>query len=174
MHRENNAAGSEKVDIEAASQALFQLGRKFAKFPQHEYLASQAGRGLELSYILVVQATEARQNVEQEVTIGSIAAHLEIDPSTASRLVAMTERAGYLARKSSVADGRATQLELTPAGVKLAADARQFQRAIFEEVTAGWSAEERQTFVPLFIKFVEAVSESLAAQSGELPRRGTT
>jgi DNA-binding MarR family transcriptional regulator len=155
---------TDESDLEVASQALFNLGRKFSKFPQHDFLSAKQGRPVELSYILVVQAIAARQGMEQEVTIGTIATHLEIDPSTASRLVAMTERAGYLARKTSLADGRATQLELTPAGVKLAADARQFQQSIFEQITSDWSDEERRTFVPLFIKFVDGVVESLAVQ----------
>lgn len=111
---------NDKIDVEMASRALFRLGRKFARFPLHELLETDQRHSLELSYILVVQAIEERQKVGQEANIGSIAADLEIEASTASRLVAAAERAGYIMRKKSSADGRATLIELTQAGIRLA------------------------------------------------------
>lgn len=156
----------EKMEsVSAAGDALFRLGRKFSRFPQRDVLSAKQGRGIELSHILVVQAAEARQQDEQEVTIGGIADYLEVDPSTASRLVASARRAGYLTLQRSSTDGRATNLALTPSGVKLASDAREFQRSMFETVIEGWTAEEKTVFIPLFLKFVDNVIEALSAQS---------
>lgn len=155
---------SEQVgELEAASQALFRYGRIFGKFPLRQQL-SDGRHGVELSHVLVVEAVEVGQQADQEVTIGSVATYLEIDPSTASRLVAMTLRAGYLARTKSLVDARAVQLELTPAGVQLAADARHYQREIFEQATNEWSDDERQIFAQLFIKFVDVVTDLRSAQ----------
>jgi DNA-binding MarR family transcriptional regulator len=155
---------NDKIDVEMASRALFRLGRKFARFPLHELLETDQRHSLELSYILVVQAIEERQKVGQEANIGSIAADLEIEASTASRLVAAAERAGYIMRKKSSADGRATLIELTQAGIRLAQDARGFQKSVFEAITATWSDEERAIFVPLFIRFVDDLIEMWAEQ----------
>ena len=157
--------------VEQASYALFRLGRKFSKFPQHQYLDVEQGRGLELSHILVVQAVQARQAMTQEATIGSIAAEMELDPSTASRLVAVTQRAGYVTRKASTADGRVAQVELTAAGEKLAAAAQDFQRQTFEAIMGAWSADERATFIPLFVKFVEDVINALAVDQAHITGR---
>jgi DNA-binding MarR family transcriptional regulator len=154
------------VDSDAASQALFRFGRIFGKFPLRQQL-SEGRHGVELSHVLVVEAVEAGQHADREVTIGSVANYLEIDPSTASRLVAMTLRAGYLARTKSLVDARAVQLELTPAGVQLAADARHYQREIFEQATGDWSDDEREIFARLFIKFVNAVVDLRVAQEME-------
>lgn len=79
----------------------------------------------------------------------------------------MSERAGYLTRSPSAQDGRASQLELTPAGAKLAADARHYQQEVFEQAMAGWREEERQQFTPLFVRFVGNVLEMLAVQVEE-------
>lgn len=144
-----------------ASRALFQLGRTFGKLPLQQVLTEQTARAAELSQILVVQAVEAQTGRAQTATVGAVAAELAIEPSTASRLVAQTIRAGYLVRTVSQTDGRAAQLALTPAGQELADQARRYQRAVFEQVTRTWPAPERQEFARLFVKFADAVSAAL-------------
>jgi DNA-binding MarR family transcriptional regulator len=147
--------------LDEAGQALFRLGRLFARPPQHQAPKGRAGQPVELSRILVVQAIAAGPDGPgQELTVGTVAARLDIDPSTASRLVAETIRDGYLARTASPADARRVRLELTAAGRALAADARRYQRAVFDHVTRDWSDEERRDFARLFIKFAAAVAEA--------------
>lgn len=148
--------------VEAAGEALFRLGRKFSRFPQREVLSAKQGRGVELSHILVVQAVEARQRLEDEVLIGSVATYLEIDASTASRLVATSQRGGYLTSQPSSVDRRATTLTLTPSGTKLADDAKAFHHSVFEKVTDGWTGEEKRIFIPLFLRFVDQVINALS------------
>jgi DNA-binding MarR family transcriptional regulator len=149
--------------LDEAGQALFRLGRLFTRPPQHQAPKGPAGQAVELSRILVVQAIAAGPDEpDQELTVGTVAARLDIDPSTASRLVAETIRDGYLARIASQADARRVRLALTDAGDALAADARRYQRAVFEQVTRDWSDQERHEFARLFIKFAAAVAEARA------------
>ena len=149
--------------LDAAGRALFHLGRAFGRQPAHRALAEQSGPAVELSRILVVQAVEAGTEAPvQEVTVGAVAEHLGVDPSTASRLVAEAIGAGYLARTPSRADGRRARLALTAAGRALAEDARRYQRAVFEQVTRDWPERERAEFARLFVKFAAAVAETLA------------
>ena len=150
--------------LDEAGQALFRLGRLFTRPPQHQAPQGPAGQPVELSRILVVQAIAAGpDDPGQELTIGTVAARLDIDPSTASRLVAETIRDGYLARTPSPADARRVRLELTAAGRALDADARRYQRAVFDRITQDWSDEERREFARLFIKFAAAVAEARAS-----------
>jgi DNA-binding MarR family transcriptional regulator len=150
--------------LEEAGQALFRLGRFFARESMQRVVGEGTGRSTELSRALVVQAVEpGPAGPEQEVTVGLVAERLGIDPSTASRLVAETLRAGYLTRAASPLDARRVRLELTDAGRELAENVRRYQGAVFEQVTRDWSDRERQEFARLFITFAQAVAEHTAS-----------
>lgn len=146
---------------EAAGQALFRLGRLFSRQPQPDIGGvSRQRAGVELSRIVVSQAVEAiTSEPGSAVTIGAVARWLDIDPSTASRLVGGAIRDGYLARTTAATDARLARLDLTARGRELATAARHYQRAVFDEITHDWSAEERQLFARLFIRFASGVRE---------------
>jgi DNA-binding MarR family transcriptional regulator len=149
--------------LDEAGQALFRLGRLFTKPPPQQAPTGRAGQTIELSRILVVGAIAAGPDGPgREMTVGTVAVRLDIDPSTASRLVAETIREGYLARSASRADARRAHLELTDAGRALDASARRYQRAVFERVTRDWADGERREFARLFVKFAAAVAEAHA------------
>lgn len=154
----------EEIMLTAASRALFQLGRTFSKLPLRQLLTAATTQAVELSQILVVQAVDAATAAGQSATIGSVAEALAVDPSTASRFVTQTIRAGYVMRTAAPHDGRAVQLALTTAGHALADHASQYQRAVFAQVTRAWSAEEQLTFARLFVKFADAVTEAIEKQ----------
>lgn len=158
---------SEQV-LDAAGRALFQLGRAFGRRPLHRALRERAGRPVELSHILVAQAVADEGAASaREITVGAVAEHLAIDPSTASRLVSAAIEAGYLTRAASASDGRRIQLALTEAGRELAEQARRYQRAVFDQVTRAWPEQEQLHFARLFIQFARAVSE--AEEGAEAP-----
>ena len=54
---------------------------------------------------------------EGEQRLGRVAAHLEVDPSVASRQVAMLEQCGLVTRRPDPADGRAQLLAVSEAGL---------------------------------------------------------
>lgn len=167
VERENDAPSV----LDEAGQALFRLGRMFSRQPMRQRVTEHSKRALELSRILVVQAVEAGvAEPGEEVTVGVVAKWLDVDPSTASRLVSETIRAGYLSGTASPADARRTRLALTDAGHALAAAAQRYQRAAFEHITREWPERERQEFARLFIKFADAVTESRASQIVAAPR----
>jgi DNA-binding MarR family transcriptional regulator len=89
-----------------------------------------------------------------EITVGSVARHLGIDPSVASRMVADCIAAGYLSRDVSQQDARRAVLRLTPAGTEMLADFRRQQRAAYEQITAGWTDHDRLELARLLIKYV--------------------
>jgi len=172
---EPDARGEYETDapsvLDEAGQALFRLGRIFSRQPMRQRVTEHSKRALELSWILVVQAVEAGATESgEEMTVGVVAQRLDIDPSTASRLVSETIRAGYLSGAASPADARRIRLALTAAGRKLVADARRYQRATFDRITRDWSQRERDEFARLFVKFADAVAESRAGQITSDPR----
>ncbi len=157
--------------LDEAGQALFRLGRMFSRQPMRQRVTEHSRRALELSRILVVQAVEAETAESgEEITIGIVAQRLDIDPSTASRLVSETIRAGYLSGAPSSTDARRTRLILTDDGRTLAVAARRYQRATFEHITREWPEGERQEFARLFIKFADSLAASRASQIVSAPR----
>ncbi|MBC8075559.1 MAG: winged helix-turn-helix transcriptional regulator [Chloroflexales bacterium] len=161
---DNVAAATAEALLDAAGQALFQLGRVFSRHPLHRVLHEHSERPVQLSQILITQAVASVQ-VEsgQDTTVGAVAERLAIDPSTASRLVAETIGAGYLSRTASATDGRRSHLVLTDAGHALVAHARRYQRSVFEQVTQTWPEQEQLAFARLFIQFAHAVIERYPA-----------
>jgi DNA-binding MarR family transcriptional regulator len=89
-----------------------------------------------------------------EVTVGSVARQLGIDPSVASRMVADCIAAGYLTRSVSQQDARRAVLLPTQAGAEMLAAFRRQQRAAYEQITADWSDNDRLELARLLIKYV--------------------
>jgi DNA-binding MarR family transcriptional regulator len=166
----HEAEASIPDDIAVAARALFTLGRTFARQSLRDLLREPSGRAVDLSRVLVVQAVDDALSVDlSEVTVGTVAERLGIDPSTASRLVADATRDGYLARSPSQLDGRRSCLTLTDAGRLLAEASRRFQRQAFLEATATWTDDERIQFARLFVRFAEAVAGQHAALTNQSP-----
>ncbi|HEU5156953.1 MAG TPA: MarR family winged helix-turn-helix transcriptional regulator [Streptosporangiaceae bacterium] len=92
----------------------------------------------------------------EDVTVGSVAELLGIDPSTASRLVGHAIDAGFIARRPSPRDARRANLQLTDAGRRLKAVADRFRRAYLAELLADWNEGERAEFARLLSRFTDA------------------
>jgi DNA-binding MarR family transcriptional regulator len=156
--------GDTDAALDRAGQALFRLGRLFARRTAHNGPAERAGRPVELSRILVAEAVAVGPDEpEGEITVGLIADRLAIEPSTASRLVAEAIREGYVTRTTSPTDARRLRLDLTPAGRALVADAQRYQRATFEEITCTWPTHDRAEFARLLVRFTDTLAERLSA-----------
>lgn len=151
--------------------ALFHLRRVWAGPDLMKRIRAQTsggpgGRPLQISNLMVVNAVAAltttvrgrpaQDGVECEVTVGAVAERLEVDPSTASRLVGHAIDAGLVSRRPSPVDARRANLGLTGAGrrVKLVAD--RFRRAHLDQLMTGWSQAERAEFARLLTRFADA------------------
>jgi DNA-binding MarR family transcriptional regulator len=109
--------------------------------------------GLELSHLDVLEAVR-RAEASGEVTVGTIADILRIDPSRASRIVAEMVTRGVLRRKASQADARRIVVVLTALGQKLLSEIKAQKLKNIETIVEGWPAEDIETFARLFDQFV--------------------
>ncbi len=168
----NDMQGDDVPLLDEAGQALFRLGRIFARQPMGRIVAGGDEHTVNVSRVLVAQAVEAGpEEPGGDVTVGLVADRLGIDPSTASRLTAEVIQAGYLSRVASQADARRVQLALTAAGRALLEDAYRYQCGVFARVTRDWSDEDRYEFARLLPRFVDAVASVQAAPIGDTPTR---
>ncbi|GAA3968126.1 hypothetical protein GCM10023085_58200 [Actinomadura viridis] len=145
------------------SLALFHLRRIWAKPDLMKRIRAQTSPGpgsrpLQLSNLMVVHAVAAlgTEGDDAEVTVGAVADRLEIDPSTASRLVGHAIDAGLVSRRPSPVDARRANLGLTEAGVRVKRVADRSRRAYLDELMAGWTPAERADFARLLTRFAEA------------------
>jgi len=154
------------MDIDASvaeiEKAAFQLRRLWAKPPLLQHLREQCepGRSIQLSSLMVIYAI-ARQNDDEDagdVTVGAVADHLDIDPSTSSRLVGHAIDAGFVSRRPSPVDARRVHLQLTDAGRKVKETADEFRRRFVSELVSDWAADDRVQFARLLRRFADAVA----------------
>jgi len=161
--------------LSEVSLALFHLRRIWAKPDLMKRIRAQTSAGpgarpLQWSNLMVVHAVAglsaaataredgAEEGAEEdaEVTVGAVAERLEIDPSTASRLVGHAIDAGLVSRRPSPVDARRANLQLTDRGVRVKQVADRFRRAYLDELMSDWTPTERSEFARLLTRFAEA------------------
>ena len=89
-----------------------------------------------------------------------LAARLQLEKSTVSRLVGILESRGWIVRARSVQDGRAHELRLTDSGRQMAADLAEARRAKFARVFDAIPEQQRTAVLESLQMLVEAMRES--------------
>jgi DNA-binding MarR family transcriptional regulator len=153
-------------------QAVFRLRRLWTRSRLLQLLREHAepGQEIQLSNLLVIYSVARSDGEEDCVTVGAVADHLDIDPSTASRLVGQTIEAGYVSRRPSPLDARRTLLRLTDEGRRVKQAADEFRMRFVGEIVTDWTPDERERFSRLLGRFADAVDridpERLVAKPG--------
>jgi DNA-binding MarR family transcriptional regulator len=96
-------------------------------------------------HVVTLEAIGACTGVDG-ATVGEVARQLGLDHSGASRMVAAVEAAGFVERSRSGSDGRRSAVRVTGEGLQLLQTSRRWQQSMFDELTGGWSARDRQQF----------------------------
>jgi DNA-binding MarR family transcriptional regulator len=123
---------------------------------------------LELSHLDVLDAV-MRASEQGEVTVGTIAEAMRIDPSRASRVVADMVGRNVLERAASQQDARRILVVVTPFGQRLLEELKAQKLAIIKDIVADWSAEEAADFAGLFDKFMTGFERVFAVRDKHLP-----
>jgi DNA-binding MarR family transcriptional regulator len=104
----------------------------------------------------------------------TLAEEMCTDPSTISRQVASLVRSGLVERRSDPADGRASVLVPTAAGVEHARRQLQRREEAVAPVLDAWSETDRSTFARLLQSYAEGLEqhrEAIVASLESLPER---
>src|SRR3954454_4898887 len=147
------------ASVAEIERAAFQLRRLWAKPHLLQRLREQCGAGgrpIQLSNLLVIHATPGHGEGDGNVTVGAVAEYLDIDPSTASRLVGHAIDAGFVYRRASPVDARRAQLQLTDAGRRVKELTDEFRRQFIAALVADWTDDERAMFARLLRRFTDA------------------
>jgi DNA-binding MarR family transcriptional regulator len=139
--------------------ALVRLRRLWS--PGRASAVDDAGRTVEMSSLLVVEAVARGGPDGGPASVGDVAAFCDVEASTASRLVDRAVRAGLGRRGPHPADTRRTALDLTDDGSAVRARGRAFRTAWLSDVLDGWRADDIRAFAAALTRFagdVEATS----------------
>ncbi|MFC3992307.1 MarR family winged helix-turn-helix transcriptional regulator [Actinoplanes siamensis] len=94
----------------------------------------------------------------------------QADPSTISRQVAQLVKAGLARREADPADGRASRLAVTDAGLAACERLGTARVALLERALSDWPADRVDTFAQLFHEFNTSVEALLRTDLGAPPR----
>ncbi|MHA6619137.1 MarR family winged helix-turn-helix transcriptional regulator [Pseudonocardia sp. DLS-67] len=100
---------------------------------------------------------------EGEQRLGQVAAHLEVDPSVASRQVAALEQLGLVTRRPDPADGRAQLLAVSPSGLAARAGYVAERARWVAEALDGWDDTEVAQLVTRMDQLVADLHCAVAA-----------
>lgn len=146
-------------DLVVIDGALLRIRRLWTSSVFTDRLRAAVPADVELSTVFVVEAV-GRDG--EETTVGRLAELLGVEASTASRLAAGAQAAGFIDRRPSPTDSRRAAVTLTATGEALFAVARGFRFDLLRELTADWSNADRSTFGTLMARFAGAVTDARA------------
>jgi DNA-binding MarR family transcriptional regulator len=158
-------------DLQVLDEALVRLRRLWTASRAH--VVDDLGRRVEMSSVLVVEACARAESTLAEVTVGDVAAFLDVEASTASRMVERATAAGLVLRTPSRVDGRRAALRLTDSGRGLRARATAARLGWLGAVVAQWPPEDVHVLASVLTRFADAVAATpppAGAEQGP-PRR---
>lgn len=144
----------------AIDAALFRLRRVWAR-PLRPRTVGEPGRFIQMSTVMVIGAVHRLAMECPEVTVGAVAEYMDVDPSTASRLVNDAIAAGFVGRETSRVDARRVRLVLTERGRRVRDAVARHRRARIDRLISDWDPAERETFARLLTRFAEASAAQL-------------
>ena len=113
------------------------------------------GDDVEFSALALLKAVEA----QGPLRFSALATALHLDASTVSRQVRPLEDRGLIRRTMDPADGRASQVAITPAGRKALKAGGERRRQLIAEVLADWDDADREALRALLHRLSEAFSQ---------------
>jgi DNA-binding MarR family transcriptional regulator len=151
------------VHIDATMQ---RIRRSIAKREFVAEILRKMDGGIDLQLLDVMGAVshwfpENLKDADREVTVGTVAARLGIDPSRASRLVSELVDKGYIRRVASQADSRRIVLEATEKGWAFGEEFRRRKGDTLIRALRSWTEDELVTFSRLLERYSHWTKEGL-------------
>jgi DNA-binding MarR family transcriptional regulator len=145
--RRRRSAHRHAPELDALDEALLEIRRLVRRPGYRRRFLDSLHTSTDVGTVRVLRAVERAG--DPAPCVGDVAERLDVDPSTASRLIDQQVTAGYLARTRSPHDRRRTTLGLTDAGRDLLAEVTEVRRDLLAEVTRDWDRAEVTTLVSL-------------------------
>lgn len=150
--------------IEQLDRAFLRLRRMTNKPAATTLPLASVGRRIDLAKIMACQAIA--DAVESPCgggmpTVKDVAVALDLEHSTASRLLGEAEVEGLVVRGTDLADRRRTTLALTETGQMVVAESAVLRWRIMGDLLAGWTSQDVQTLATLLGRVTATLSKRL-------------
>lgn len=152
--------------LKSVEKAMVRIRRSQSRRALAGVMTRRLGAAFDMNAAIVVDAVEAAHEAGGIATVGLVARQLAVDPSRASRLVAMAVRTGHVRRVSVQDDGRSAKLEVTSRGRKSLETVREFRSGVFADAMESWTDQDCADFARLLQRFIAAF-ESLTGVSDD-------
>jgi DNA-binding MarR family transcriptional regulator len=159
------SAGAHLPDglLDGLDKAFRRLRRTMVRPPAGLVPVPALGRQLDLAKIFACEAVAELSATMATVSVKDVAASLELEHSTVSRLLGEIEDDGLVTRGVDAADRRRTTLELTELGRAVVADATSVSRFFTRIMLAEWPREDVEQLVTLLGRLHETAQERLSS-----------
>lgn len=167
------AGGAEAVDpqapgahlpdslVDSLDRTLRRLRRAMLRPPATTVPVPALGKTLDMAKIFACDAVHDISRRKPNVTVKDVAAELDLEHSTASRLLGDVEGEGLLTRGTDPDDRRRTTVELTDLGESVVDDATAITRFFTRLLLSDWPREDVEELTRLLARLADTVHEKL-------------
>ena len=149
---------ADEETIAAIESALHSLARRLGQARLKDYIARQAGDGVEQAGMAVLYVLCEQDSLR----ITDLAARLGIDPPAVTRKAQQLERLGLVSRARDADDARACRLQLTPEGHRVLGRFLLARHQWLTSLLADWTPAECREFARLICRFTSDIDRHLA------------
>jgi DNA-binding MarR family transcriptional regulator len=158
-----DAPGSHLPDVlvDSLDRAIRRLRKSMIRPPAGLVPVPSLGRQLDIAKIFACDAVAELSAAGATVTVKDVAAALDLEHSTVSRLLGEVEEDGLVVRGSDPSDRRRTTIALTDLGRAVVSDATAMTRFFTRLLLAEWPREDVESLSRLMGRLAETVHSKL-------------
>jgi len=147
--------------VDTLDKALRRLRKSMIRPPAGLVPVPALGRQLDIAKIFACDAVAELSATQQTVTVKDVAATLDLEHSTVSRLLGEIEDDGLVVRGSDATDRRRTTIALTDLGRAVVSDATAMTRFFTRLLLADWPRDDVEELSRLMGRLAETVHSKL-------------
>ena len=149
--------------VDVLERAFYRLRRSIMRPPAGLVPVPALGRQLDIATIYACDAVRELSTTLGTVTVKDVAAFLDLEHSTVSRLLGEIEDEGLIVRGTDPADRRRTTVELTELGRAVIDDATAIRRFFARLLLGDWSLEDVEALTRLMTRLADTMHSGLDA-----------
>jgi DNA-binding MarR family transcriptional regulator len=147
--------------VDTLDKAFRRLRKSMVRPPAGAVPVPSLGRQLDMAKIFACDAVAELAERSSTVTVKDVAAELDLEHSTVSRLLGEVEDDGLVSRGVDPADRRRTTVSLTPLGRAVVSDSTAMTRVFTRILLADWPRRDVEDLTRLITRLAETVHAKL-------------
>jgi DNA-binding MarR family transcriptional regulator len=149
------------VLVDTLARAFRRLRKSMVRPPAGQVPVPALGRQLDVAKIFACDAVAELSEHSSTVTVKDIAASLDLDHSTVSRLLGEMAEDGLVTRGVDPVDRRRTTVSLTALGASVVADSTAMNRFFTRSLLADWDRADVEALTGFMTRLAETVHSRL-------------